>query len=393
MSVPGRAADQQDVAGTRTARAAELAIIDSTAGFLELQEEWDGLFARSGRPHQLFQSHVVLRHWLGHYLEEGDRLSIICARREGRLAMVWPLVRQRRLGFSILRFMGGPVTQFSDVLAEDLPGLVEAGWRGVAATGADVLEIRKMRDDARLAEVEVPAGFVVTAREEALFAACGRRVAPGGLGPAYSARERSNHRRRLRRLVERGEVIFGTCGPGEAAAELAREAVALKRLGLAGRGIFSAALVDPRFEAFFADLANDPSEASPLRLATIHVAGIAAGIDLSFDCKGVTFGHVNATGPDFGGFGLGRLLIQHSFSSAYARGSSRFDMLAPADSYKRAHADGTTGVSDLTVPLSPVGRLLCRSGFPYLRPLAKQAAKHAPGWAVTRLAGRAWPKR
>jgi CelD/BcsL family acetyltransferase involved in cellulose biosynthesis len=393
MSLPGRAADQAGGAGSRLAQTVDLAIIDSPAEFLALQQEWDGLFARSGRPQQLFQSHVVLRHWVRHYLEEGDRLSIICARLDGRLAMVWPLVRQRRLGFSVLRFMGGPVTQFSDVLAEDLPGLVEAGWRGLAETGADVLEIRKLRDDARLAEVAVPAESVVTSREEALFADCARRVAAGEPGPAYSARDRSNHRRRLRRLAEHGEVAFSTCLPGEAAAILARRAVALKRLGLAGRGIFSAALGDPRFEAFFADLAGDPSETSPLRLAVIEVGGVAAGIDLSLDCKGMTFGHVNAADQDYGGFGLGRLLIQHSFASAYARGSSRFDMLAPADAYKRAHADGATGVSDLTVPLSPVGRLLCKSGFPHLRPLAKQAAKSAPGWAILQFAARSWPKR
>lgn len=369
------------------------AVIQSPAAFLALEAEWDGLFARCGRPHQVFQSHVVLRHWASHYLAAGDRLAILCARIEGRLAMVWPLVRQRRLGFSMLRFMGGPVAQFSDVLAEDQPGLLAAGWQALVATGADVLEIRKLRDDARLAELDFPAEPIVTEREEALFADCGQRVAADGPGPAYSARDRSSYRRRLRRLSERGDVALSRCGPGEAAAALAREAVLLKRKALSRRGIFAPAISDARFEAFFADLAGDRDRASPLRLATIHVGGRVAGIDLSLDCQGVTFGHINAADPDLADHGLGRLLIHHSLASAQSRGSSRFDMLAPADRYKRGHADGATGVSDITVPLSPAGRLLCRAGFPHWRPLAKLAAKSAPGLAMLQMAAQKWPRR
>lgn len=379
--------------GLRPMPAVELQIIDGMAGFLALEAEWDRLFDRAGRPHQLFQSHALLRHWARHYLGEGDRLVILCGRLEGRLAMVWPLVRQRRLGFRLLRFMGGPISQFSDVLAEDRPGLVEAGWRAIMASGADLLEIRKLRDDSRLAEVALPVEPVVTARELALFALCDRRVADGEPGPGYSARERSNHRRRLRRLAECGAVDFATGTAGGEAAALAREAVALKREGLAARGIFSPTIADPRFAAFFADLAAESPKTSPLRLAMIRIDGRLAGIDLSLDCKGVTFGHVNAVDPRHAGQGLGRLLIQHSFASAQARGSSRFDMLAPADRYKHAHADGATGVSDLTLPLSPVGRLLCRAGLPHWRPLAKLAAKSTPGLALLQLAARRWPTR
>lgn len=237
MSLPARAVCHHQRDTSRPAIA--LSLIETPAGFLALEREWNSLFARVGRPHQLFQSHVMLRHWLSHYLCEGDRLAVICARREGRLVMAWPLVRQRRLGFVTLRFMGGPIAQFSDVLAEDEPDLLAAGWQAVMASGADMLEIRKLRDDARLAVAAFPTEVVVTEREQAPFAECDRRVGADGPGPAYSPRDRSNHRRRLRRLSELGDVVVSAVEPGPSAAMMAREAVGLKRRGLAGQGIFS----------------------------------------------------------------------------------------------------------------------------------------------------------
>ena len=260
----------------------EFAVIDSPAAFLALEAEWNSLFARCGRPHQVFQSHVVLRHWTSHYLSAGGQLAILCARIDGRLAMVWPLVLRRRLGISVLRFMGGPVAQFSDVLAEDQPGLLAAGWQALVAIGADVLEIRKLREDARLAELALPVDSIITEREEALFADCAMRVAADGPGPAYSARDRSNFRRRLRRLSERGTIALSLHGPSQAAVALAREAVLLKRAALSRQGIFAPAITDVRFEEFFADLAGDCYRGSPLRLATIHLEGTPrASISLS----------------------------------------------------------------------------------------------------------------
>lgn len=368
----------------------ELRLVDSVAAFLALEAEWDKLFARCGRPHQLFQSHVFLRHWIRHYLAGDERLAIVTAWRAGRLVMAWPLVRLRRFGFGVLRFMGGPVAQYSDVLADDEPGLVAAGWRAVLASGADLVEIRKLRADAQLGQAAFPSAPVTSAREEALFADLELRVAADGPSAVYSSRDRANWRRRRSRLSEQFAVMFHREEPGPVAARLARQAIAMKRAWLADRGVFAPALADPRFEAFFAGLAADRSGASPLRLAAIMLDGEPAGIEIAFDQMGVCFGHVLAVDPAFARHGVGGVLIHHSLASAKARGNLRLDMLAPADPYKRAHADGGTLVSDLTVPLSPLGRLLCIAGFPHLRPLAKKAAKSAPSLAALRFArGRA----
>lgn len=370
------------------ARAAFTIEIGSDPGrFLALRDEWDALFARTGQPHQLFQSHVFLRHWLDHYLGPDDRLCLITARCEGRLVMAWPLLNRRRLGFSILRFMGAPVAQFGDVLVErngQEAALLQAGWDAVRGLGADLFELRKVRADAALAIAGLPKAALLLERREAPFADLSLRVGPDGPSPAYAARERSNHRRRLRRLAERGEIAFEMPEPGEIAAGLAREAIAMKKQALARHGVLAPTIADPRFAAFFATLASDA--ASPLRLTVIRCAGEPIAIDLSLDCKGTAFGHVIATHPDHERGGVGGILVHRAFASAGERGNRRFDLLAPADPYKLEHADGITPVDDLMLPLSLKGRLLGHLGLRHLRPALRAALRSLPPPVTRRIA-------
>ena len=324
-----------------------IAIVDTPAAFLALQAEWDALFARSAMPHQVFQSHAVLRHWANHYLDAHMRLRIVTARRAGRLVMVWPLVRQRWFGLVSLRFMGVPVAQFGDVLVErtgEEAGLLQAGWDAILNLGADLFELRKLRGDSVLATSGLVSCATLRERLDAPFADLGLRVGPDGPSHTYAPRQRSNYRRRLRRLSERGAIGFSMIEPGPEAADLAVTAIAMKQAALLRHGVLAPTISDPRFSAFFRDLAADAAGGSPLRVAIIACDGEPVGIDLTLDCMGASFGHVIATHPEHERGGVGGLLVHHSFACAKARGNTVFDMLAPADPYKHEHADGLTQI-------------------------------------------------
>jgi CelD/BcsL family acetyltransferase involved in cellulose biosynthesis len=375
------------------ARTDEIAIstVDTPEAFLALRPEWDALFARAGLPHQVFQSHAVLRHWANHYLDARMRLCIVTARRAGRLVMVWPLVRQRRFGLVSLRFMGVPVAQYGDVLVErsgDEAALLQAGRDAVANLGADLLELRKLRADSVLTISGLVARAVLCERLDAPFADLRRRVGTDGPSLAYASRERSNHRRRLRRLSERGAIDLSMVEPGPEAADLAVAAIAMKQAALLRHGVLAPTISDPRFSALFRDLAGDAAGGSPLRIATLFCDGAPIGLDLSLDCKGISFGHVIATHPQHERGGVGGLLVHHSFTCAVARGNAVFDMLAPADLYKHEHADGLTSVTDCVLPLSWKGRLAVESGLMHWRPLLKRLLRRLPAPLTRRLA--AW---
>lgn len=362
---------------------ARLELIEDVPRFLALRPEWEALFQRAASPQQLFQSHVFLRHWAALYLGADARLSIVVAWRGGELAMAWPLLRQRRYGLDILRVMGAPVGQFSDILAEsDADALLRAGWNLVRQLGADLFEARRLRADSRLALSGLLADARCGDRQQAPFADLARRVGESGPSTAYSARERSNHRRRLRRLEERGDLAFKALSPGPDAARLARTAVAMKRATFARHGIVAPVIDDPRFGTFFEGLALDSSGEISLDLAAITCDGLPVGIDLSLGCKGRSFGHILAVDPDQGRGGVGKILIHHSFACARARGHAIFDLLAPAEPYKLEHADGCVAVSDHLLPLSLKGRLACRLGLQHWRPALKTMARRLPPGVV-----------
>ncbi|MGX1790154.1 GNAT family N-acetyltransferase [Bosea sp. NPDC055332] len=373
----------------RAATGFAVEILTGRDAFLALKPEWDGLFARAGLPHQLFQRHAFLRHWCDHYLVADDRLCLVVGREAGRLVMLWPLERRRRLGLELARLMGTPVAQFGDVLVEPGPRReywLERGWEALRRLGIDLVELRLVRTDGALAHCNRLAVSTPVVSQEALFADLALRVAPDGPSLAYPPRDRSSYRRRLRRLAERGEVGFISHVPGEEARALADQAIAMKRDALVQHGIIAPAVVDPRFARFFAALAADPKDETGLRLSVIACDGRPIGIDLSFDCKGRSFGHVIASDPAFEREGLGRVLVHHAFAGARARGNSIFDLLAPADPYKREHADGAVPVCDFTVPLSWRGQLACDFALPHLRPTLKAIAKRLPASWVRRLA-------
>lgn len=370
--------------------AVTFSVIRDLDGFLALRQDWDALFARAALPQQVFQSHVFLRHWATHYLDRQSALSIVAARRHGRLVMVWPLIRQRRCSLDTLRFMGIPVAQFGDVLVEESEdeALLQAGWRAVRALQADLFEARKLRADSVLARSRLFDDAIRAERLEAPFADLAWRVGEKGPSLAYPSRERSNHRRRLRRLEERGAISLEQVPPGPEAALLAGAAVAMKQASLTRHGIIAPTVDDPRFAAFFRDFAGDAAGGTSLRVSSIQCSGVPIGIDLSLDCKGRSFGHVIATHPDHERGGIGKILVHHSFASARARGNVVFDLLAPADAYKLEHADGRVGVDDLLLPLSLKGRLVCGLGIQHWRPALKRAAKRLPPGLARRVA--AW---
>lgn len=369
--------------------AADISVIDSLAGFDALERPWRELADRAAAPHNLFQDFGFVRHWAKHYLGPSDRLAIIVARRGRNATAILPLVRRRMLGIETLRFMGAPIARFNDMLAEPEAGAAMADdiRQALQATGAHLIEAPLVRDDSALVRLGLDRDGVVVQSDEALHALLDRRVAGDGPGDAYDARTRSNYRRRLRRLAESGSVELKHYPPGAEAAMLAREAIRMKKAWLERSATAGPAVFDPRFEACFAAMAADADLSASLRVATIERDGQPIGIDLSFDFGGSSFGHVIATDEAAEKDGAGSVLVHHVFAAAKARGSTRFELLTPADAHKRRHADGGVGVRDLLIPLTPLGGVAAMAMGQGL-PLAKSLVKRLPGGFVRAIAAR-----
>jgi CelD/BcsL family acetyltransferase involved in cellulose biosynthesis len=358
-----------------------LAVVADRAGFDALEEEWNALFARAGRPFQVFQSFNWLWHWANHYLDGRSALSVVTGRRGGRLVMAWPLVATRVAGVRRLSWMGEPVSQYGDALVEqtpDAPDLLRQAWALVRSLDADVVCLRRIRSDAAIASLVDAMDAIATdsARAPCLDLASAEDFAT--YQQRYPAKTRSSRRRHLRRLNDRGAVSFEQHMGGPAARDLVSQALALKSGWLASRGRLAPALQDPRFTRFFADVALGRTRPTGARISAVRCNGQPVAVEISFACKGHLFGHVIAHNVAFQKQGVGVIVAHYAIRTAHEQGCSIYDLLPPADAYKLDWADASVAVDDYAVPLSRAGAIHARLWLRLARPWLKRLANRMP---------------
>jgi CelD/BcsL family acetyltransferase involved in cellulose biosynthesis len=366
------------------APAVAFTLVSERSAFDALEPEWNDLFRRAGRDSQLFQTFNWNWHWANHYLAaapgESKRraLAIVTARRNGRLVMVWPLVAERVAGLEVLRWMGEPVSQYGDVLAEGSPDtheIMRQAWQFlVTALGANVLHLRKVRADATVAPLLRELGLRRVAVAAAPFLDLASARDFGAYEQRYSAKARKNRRRLMRRLEERGPVAVERHTGGERARAAALEAIALKRACLEATGRLSPALADPRFAAFFADVAEGRGRPAGCGVSVLTSNGETAGIAIDVTCGRRRAAHVIVHDPRLDAFSPGTLLLQEWIRGAGADAIATFDLLAPAYPYKLDWADETVAVADFALGLTLAGRAYAHV-YLALRPWLKRAAE------------------
>jgi CelD/BcsL family acetyltransferase involved in cellulose biosynthesis len=340
--------------------------VETLTGVDALESEWIELERRTPEATG-FQNFRWCRAWLG--ADAAARPRILCVREGPRLVMLWPLQIERRLGVSIARWIGEPLTQYGDALAET--GAGRALWRKAAEDemarwrDVDLFAFTRLRADAVLAEGEMTG--------EALSAPY---VDLRGAKP----RRHKSVERRVKRLEAKGPLeLVEASTPGERES-LARHALALKREWLKAKGMYSAGLSNPAADDFLAALARDGF----LRVHSLEAGGEIAAIDLGFDGGGAYRSFLGCFDARFAEGSPGQALTARLIARCAEQGASAYDLLIPADAYKLLWASGETLVRARFKPRNFKGRI---AGFAFtaLRPLAKRAVQ-----AVGRIKARAF---
>jgi CelD/BcsL family acetyltransferase involved in cellulose biosynthesis len=389
----GAARDDRFDLAHPTSAACSYMLIKGRAEFERLETEWDALFARSGKPTQVFQTHAWCRHWCDAFLTPGDpgtELAVVTGRAaDGRLVLVLPLVKERSAGLTRLVWLGEPVSQYGDALVDenaDAPALLYGAWQHLtAAAGADLVHLRKVRADAMIAPLLQLVGGRVTQRCEAPSLDLAGAASFAAYEQRYAAKARKNRRRLMRRLEEQGPVVIEHLAEGQAAVALARHALDLKRTWLKSRGMLSPALSDPRTTRFFEAIAGDTNRSAGARVSVLRVGSAIAGVQVGFVCKGRLSLHVIVYDLAFEKSGVGVLHLERAIAGAIEAGYGAIDLLAPNADYKMDWADGTTGVDDVAVPLSLRGQAFVHLYLGHVRHRLKSLAGHMPGFVRSAL--------
>lgn len=376
-----------DIASS-AAPAVELELISDRAAFDALEEDWNALFKRAGKPTNIFQTFSWNWHWANSYLAsspggiEGLELSIVTGRRNGKLIMVFPLVKERVRGISQIFWMGHPVSQYGDVLIDtvaDARDVLRQGWRFlVARSRGDMVRLRRVRADAAIAPLLQEMGATVTDRLIAPYLDLSSAASFEDYEKRYSGGTRRNRKRLRRRLEERGEMKFERHYGGAEAAKLALEALELKAAWLKERGLVSNAIADERMARLFADAAEGKGRSTGCVVSALKSGDETAALEVAFGCNGRHAIHVIVYNLKFEKAGAGVVLMEQSLRDCFNEGVAAYDLLAPGDSYKLDWADSSVEVLDWVKPLSLAGHVYTRLYLGSLRGKAKAVLKALP---------------
>ncbi|MEM8743883.1 MAG: GNAT family N-acetyltransferase [Pseudomonadota bacterium] len=373
--------DQKSAATAKSGRSAvgrhtdgiALDVIADMAGFEALEAEWNDLFERTARSHQLFQSFNWNWHWCRSYLDQDAsrsalRLSIVVGRRDGRAVMIWPLIADRHMGVDYVCWMGMPVSQYSDVLVEDAPERMtwlRTAWQFICSElGADMICVPKVREDAVLSTLLHSLDLQPSQETEAPYADLAKAGTYEGYTSRFSARTRKNRRRQRRRLSEKGDVCVEVFTGGIAARDAAQQAIDMKRQWLRKQGLVSKAFSDDCIDSFFSAAVGSPGRPVGCEVAVLKAGGRTAAIAIGVVCKGRHATHICAYNLEsaFAQSGAGCLLTEETIRHCFDDGLEIFDMMGPGDAYKYEWTDSVVKVRDYAVPLTARGHAYAAFG-------------------------------
>ncbi len=316
-----------------------------------VERDWRAI-EREGALNSPFQSFAVAAAALPAHRAHGQTPHLVVVREHGETRAILPLVMTSMAGSRVLRFLGDPLIQYGDAVlsrAGNEAHLVQA-LLAAGKLGADAALFRKVRADAKLAGL-LSRRAQVSSVEEAPYVDLRRE---SGLPP----RDMRELRRYRRRLAEQGEVQLKITRGGEAL-HCVNKALELKRNWLSMKGFTSSVIGDTHWESVLTTLVTD--HANLLACARLEVGGRLAAIEVAVTHNKRWHAFLGATNPEFAKSGPGQVQMADTIEHARAQGFLAYDLLAPADPFKRVIATGAIAVCDYALPLSLQGRVAARA--------------------------------
>jgi CelD/BcsL family acetyltransferase involved in cellulose biosynthesis len=333
--VPGAATIQQatPVAGAGL----RVETISSEADFADLSGRWDELVRVMPRPSPFFL-HVWLLEWWRHY-GGGAELAVHVAWRGDRLVGALPLCTQRAFGLRVTQFVGGTWALLGDVLlapeegAETAAALVEHA----ASSGNDYADLFGLPGSSRLATA-LPAG-ALTLIERLEAPVVNLEAGWDELYRAkFSAKARSERRRRLRKLTELGPLDMSVARTREELGPALEDAFHVHALRWQGHRDPSG-FVTPTGVRFHRAAMLGLADLDIPRLTVLRSCGRPIAFALSLQLERRTYGVTMAFDPAYAAFGPGMEAKLTSLEAAAAEGVRRAELMGADAPHKRRLTD------------------------------------------------------
>jgi CelD/BcsL family acetyltransferase involved in cellulose biosynthesis len=311
--------------------------VTSEVELVRLAAGWDDLVRAMPRPSPFFL-HAWLLEWWRHYGRDAE-LAVHVAFRGDRLVGALPLHTRQRLGLRVTEFVGGTWALLGDLLlapgedAATAASLVEQA----ASPGDDFASLFGLTGSSRLVET-LPAGALrLIERLEAPVTELRGRW-DDVYRARFSAKSRSERRRRLRKLGELGPVEVVVARTPAQLRPALEDAYRVHRLRWQGRRDMSG-FVSPTGLRFHraAVLALAPMDVP--RITVVRCGGRPIAFAFSLHLAGATYGVSMAFDPAYAAYGPGLEAKLTSLEAAADEGITRVELLGTDAPHKRPLTD------------------------------------------------------
>ena len=320
-------------AGTRL----RIQTVTSEAGLAALADGWDELVRAMPRPSP-FMLHAWLLEWWRHYGGGAD-LAVHVAYRGDRLVGALPLYTRRRLGLRVTELVGGTWAPLGDVLvapgedAATAAALVEQA----ESSGDDFANLFGLTEASRLVAALPPGALRMIERLEAPV-----MDLDGPWDEVYrgrfSAKQRSERRRRLRKLSDAGPVeVLVAHTPGQLGPAL-EDAYRVHRARWEGRRDMSG-FATPTGLRFHRAAVLALAELDVPRITVVRCGGRPIAFAFALHFERATYGVAMAFDPAYAQFGPGLEAKLTSLEAAAAEGITRVELLGTDAPHKRPLTD------------------------------------------------------
>jgi CelD/BcsL family acetyltransferase involved in cellulose biosynthesis len=331
--------------------AGEAGVFSGAQALDAVEADWRAL-EREGALSTPFQSFAVAERAIAAHLAHGHEPHIIVVREHGEVRAILPLVLTTMAGNRVLRFFGDPLIQYGDALLSRAGTEAHLAQALLAAgkLGADAALLRKVRSDAKISAL-LSRRAHVSRVEEAPYVDLRRET-------SLPPRDMRELRRYRRRLSEQGDVKLHITR-GETALHCVQTALELKRNWLSTKGFTSSVIGDTAWETALVSLVT--GHANLLACARLEVGGKLAAIEIAVTHGKRWHAFLGAISNEFAKSGPGQVQMSDTIAYAREQGFSAYDLLAPADPFKRVIATGAIAVCDYALPLSLQGQVAARA--------------------------------
>jgi CelD/BcsL family acetyltransferase involved in cellulose biosynthesis len=345
--------------------------IDIVSGYdaiLGLERVWHDVGTRVGGTGAFEQFELVRQAAEAISREGGDPL-VALIRRDGEVTTLLPLRRERIIGSRAAVPLVYPLAQYTNVVGWAIaPGEMPPLCNELSKVGLDILLLRKVREDSGLHDALAAYGQSQHAREAALYIDLDAYKTFATYDASFSNPTRRNRRQRRQKLeAALGPLSFDVLF-GVEATEAFDIALTWKRDWLAKRGISS-----PVFDAgAWVKLLRSAVSSGAAVVTALRAGGKPTAIEVGFCERDTYVSYLGAFDPELAAFSPGQEQMLRTIAWCFEQGFSRYDLLAPADGYKRqwARSETSVAIDDYAVPLTHVGRGVAELRR-HVRPLAR----------------------